>query len=195
MKPKPLLCLALALSGGLLGCSNPARSPQKSEQWNGSPVLPLITNANQWPGFQILPPITNANPSILQPISVRVPTKLAVERTADTLSVEIDRSSFESTNLMVGSNMLMGVESEFYIYTQGESRPANGGYSLGGDFNLGKYVWHTKENGIPLPGRKYIVERGLTIFETDIPPQHMWHPQGSENYKVLWKRTLKQIVE
>jgi hypothetical protein len=43
--------------------------------------------------------------------------------------------------------------------------------------------------------QKYVVEMDLTVFETDIPPQHMWHPQGSKNYKVLWQRTLRQTVE
>ena len=97
---------------------------------------------------------------------------------------------------MVGTNMVTGVESEFYVYPEGEPRPANGGSGLGGtDFNLGTIFWHTKLDGIPLPGRKYVVESELAVFETDIPGQHMWSPQGSKNYKVLWQRTLKQTVE
>jgi hypothetical protein len=146
--------------------------------------------------FSILPPITNANPSIRHPISIRVPTQLKIERTTDTLSMEIATNSFESTNLMVGTNMVTGVESKVYVYAEGESRPANGGYGLGGtDFNLGTSFWHTKQEGIPLPGKKYVVELELAVFETDIPPQHMWSPQGSKNFKVLWRRTLKQTVE
>jgi hypothetical protein len=45
-----------------------------------------------------------------------------------------------------------------------------------------------------MSAQKYIVEMDLTVFETDIPGQHMWDPH-SKNYKVLWQRTLKQIVE
>jgi hypothetical protein len=155
----------------------------------------------QWHGFPILPPITNANPSIRLPFLIHVPTELkiertTVERTTDMLSVEINRSSLEATNLMVGTNMVTGVESILYIYPEGEPRPANGGYGLGGtDFNLGTIFRHTKQEGIPLPGKKYVVELDLIVFETDIPSQHMWRPQGSKIYKVLWRRTLKQTVE
>jgi hypothetical protein len=182
MKPKLILSLALVLSGGLFGCSAIAQSSAKPDQWQP---------------FQIIPPMTNANPSIRHPVSIRVPTKLKIERTPDTLSETIDTNSFESTNLMVGTNMMTGVESKIYVYPEGESRPANGGLGLssGLDFNLGVVYWHTKQDGIPLPGKKYVVEIDLAAFETDIPPQHYWNPQGSKNYKVLWQRTLKQIVE
>jgi len=181
MKPKLLLGLALVLSGGWLGCSAFAE---------------ISTNSNQWRGFEILPPITNANPSIRVPLLIHVPTKLKVKRVSDTLSVEIDKSSLEASNLMVGTNMVTGVQSKEYVFPEGEPRPANGRYGLGGtDFNLGKSFWHTKQEGIPLPGKNYVVEVDLTVFETDVPPQHTWQPQGSKNYKVLWQRTLKQTVE
>ena len=183
MKSKIILCLALVLSGGLFGCSTTVQSSAKSEQWHG---------------FPILPPITNTNPSIRLPLLVHVPTKLKIERTTDMLSVKIhNQSSLETTNLMVGTNMVTGVQSELYIYPVGEPRYAkwlNSG--LGGtDFNSGTSFWHTKQEGIPLPGKRYVVEMDLIVFETDIPPQHHWSPQGSKNYKVLWQRTLKQTVE
>ena len=180
MNLKLILGLALVLSCGLLGCSAIADNP---------------ANSNQWRGFEILPPITNANPSIRLPLLVHVPTKLKIEGTTDTLSVEIDKSSLEATNLMVGTNMVTGVENGIYVYPDGEPRPAIGGYGLGGtDFNLGTSFWHTKQDGIPLPGKKYVVEVELTVFETDIPPQHMWSPHG-KNYKAIWQRTLKQTVQ
>jgi len=181
MNPKLLLCLALVLSGGLSGNFAAVQSSAKADKWQP---------------FQIIPPITNADPSIRCPVSVRVPTKLKIERTSDTLSETIDTNSFESTNLMVGTNMVTGVEGKIYVYPEGESRPANGGDSLssGLDFNLGVDYWHTKQDGIPLPGKKYVVEIDLAAFETDIPPQHDWEPYG-KNYKVLWRRTLKQTIE
>jgi hypothetical protein len=181
MNPKIILCLALVLSGGLFSHFATAESSAKPDQWRG---------------FPILPPITNANPSIRYPISIRVPTKLKIERTSDMLSETIDTNSFESTNLMVGTNMVTGVESKIYVYPEGEPRPANGGLGLSGGlaFNLGVGYWHTTQDGIPLQGKKYVVEIDLAAFETDIPPQHHWEPYG-KNYKVLWQRTLKQIVE
>ena len=181
VKPKLILYLALVLSGGLFGHSVIAQSSVKPDQWQP---------------FPILPPITNANPAIHCTISIRVPTKLKIERMSDMLSETIDTNSFESTNLIVGTNMVTGVEGKIYVYPEGESRPANGGDSLssGLDFNLGLRYWHTKQDGIPVPGKKYVVEIDLAIFETDIPPQHHWEPYG-KNYRVLWRRTLKQTVE
>jgi hypothetical protein len=159
----------------------------------GLSVRPPPTNSF---GFPLLPPIAGADPSIRHPVSVHVPAKLQIERTADMLSVEIDKSLLEATNLMVGTNMVTGVENKTYVYPAGESRTANGrlGLSSGLDFNLGVCYWHTKQGGIPLPGKKYVVEIDLTAFETDIPPQHDWSPHG-KNYKILWQRTLKQTVK
>jgi hypothetical protein len=159
------------------------------------PVLQIKPPMNSF-GFPFYPPITDVNPSIRCTISVRFPTKLKIERTSDMLSETIDTNSFESTNPMVGTNMVTGVESKIYVYPEGESRPANGGLGLssGLDFNLAVVYWHTKQDGIPVPGKKYVVEMDLAAFETDIPPQHMWSPYG-KNYKILWQRTLKQTVE
>jgi hypothetical protein len=33
----------------------------------------------------------------------------------------------------------------------------------------------------------------VTVFETDIPAQHMWTPAASKKYKVLWSGTLKTV--
>ena len=184
MNSKLILCLALVLTGGLFDHFASAQSP---------------ANSNEWPGFTILPPITNANPSIRVPLLVHVPTKLKIEQASDTLTMEIDKSSLEVTNLMAGTNMVTGVESKIYVYREGESRPAIGGYGLGGiDFNLGTSIWHIKADRVPInpmSTQKYVVEMDLIVFETDILPQHMWRPQESKKYKMLWQRTLKQTVK
>src|SRR5476649_2186615 len=102
MKLKLILGLALVLSGGLLCCRSGVQNLPKT---------------NKIPDFPYFPPITNADPTILHQISVRVPTRLKVERTTDTLSVTIDAdtNSFESTNLMIGTNMVVGVRTEDYV--------------------------------------------------------------------------------
>jgi hypothetical protein len=185
-KPKIILGLALVLGGISLLGSTAAQSSSHSAKG---------------PSFPTSPPITNANPSIRLPLLVHVPAKLKIERTTDMLSVEIDNQSLlEATNLMVGTNRVTGVKSELYVYPVGETRPAPandgayGGLASGLDFNLGTHILHTKPDGIPLPGIKYVVEVDLTAFETDIPRGHFGQP-FSKNYKVLWRRTLKQIVE
>ena len=147
-------------------------------------------------GFPLRPPIANADASIRYPVSVRVPTRLKILRTADTLAVETDTNSFESVIITVGTNMVTGVQSELFVYMEGEAKPANGGWGLASGlfFNLGVSYWHSHPDGIPLPGKKYIVETELTAFETDVPAQHMWDPQGGK-YRALWRGTLKQTVE
>jgi len=132
------------------------------------------------------------------PLLVQVPTQLKLERTTDLLSVGVDNENgLEATNLMVGTNMVTGVQSELYVHPVGEPRPVSGngaGLASGLHFNLGTHFLHIKPDGLPLPGVKYVVEMDLTVFETDKPAGHRWSPQG-KNYKVLWRRTLKQVVE
>jgi hypothetical protein len=192
MKSKLVLCLALVLNGGWFAHFAAAQNSAKS---------------NLWRGFPILPPVTNANPSIRCPISIRVPTKLKIERTTHALSVEIDTNSFESTNITVGTNMIIGVQSTCSVYLANDSfgaalgRPMGAltdrmgwGLCAGMDFNLGKMIWNKKGDGVPLSGKKYVVEAVLAVFETDITPQHEWSPYG-KNFKIIWQRTLKQTVE
>src|SRR5258706_9476757 len=172
---------AAAVLIGSVGCSSSA--PQQ----HGSGV----------PEFPILPPIEDAEPSKRQVVLVRVPTKLHIERTTETLAVEVDRSSLERTNLLIGAKMVTGVQSELYVYPEGNSRPSQSiclGLNGGVDFNLGTDYLNVKREGIPATGKKCVVEMDLEIFETDIPPQHEWSPFGGK-YQVLWRRTLKQTVE
>ena len=149
-----------------------------------------------WQGFRVLPPIPDADSSIRNEVIIKVPTKLAVMRTTDTLSIAVDRGSFDTTRITVGSKLVTGVQNELFVYSEGDARPFEGrrnGLS-GVDFNLGTSILNAKQEGIPVPGKKYVVEMDMAIFETDIPPQHMWSPH-SKNYRILWKRTLKQTVE
>jgi hypothetical protein len=46
---------------------------------------------------------------------------------------------------------------------------------------------------VPNAGERYTVEVRLTLFETDIPPQHHWAP-GTGKYKILWAKALKADV-
>lgn len=142
-------------------------------------------------------PVADANPAITSSLALKVPTKLIIERTPDTLSVSVDdQKNIEAVKLDAGSKMIVGVQFELFVYPEGEARPATERSSgLGGpDFNLGTRTLNAKQDGIPAKGVKYVVEMDLVVFETDVPPQHMWSPAGSKKYKVLLRRTLKQIV-
>jgi hypothetical protein len=131
MNPKFLLCLALALSGIWLGSSAVAQD------------TPEPTNRH---GFLMFPPITNVNFLITHRVSVRVPTKLKIERMAGMLSVTFDTNEFESTNLVIGSNAVTVVLGKLFAWPVGEPRPTNwiGGWQdVGLNFNPGTVVLST----------------------------------------------------
>jgi hypothetical protein len=48
---------------------------------------------------------------------------------------------------------------------------------------------------IPQPGIEYVVEYRVTLFETDLPGQHMWRPLSGKHYRVLWTRNFRQITK
>ena len=167
------------------------------------PGLSIKLSSKHSIGLPVLPPIAEANPLIRQPLMVQVPTRLKIERTADMLSVTIETNGFESTNLMVGKNMVTGVESRCSIFSGPEAswvvavNPLKQrlGLSSGLDFNPGKAIWNTLTDGIPAAGKQYVIWLELTAFETDVPPQHEWNPRADKSYRVLWQRTLRQAVD
>jgi hypothetical protein len=152
--------------------------------------------------FPSYPPTPDADPSIRHDVVVAVPDRLSVERTPDRISVRFDSASPESVKITLGDRMTMGVKWELRVWGEGDARPAepNGGVSMASPItssDLGVLknaggILNRAQGGIPAPGKSYIVEEDLTIFETDIPAQHMWSPT-SKKYKVLWEGKLQSI--
>ena len=149
------------------------------------------------------PPAADADPSVRHEVVVPVPTRLSVERTSDRLSVGFDPASPRNVTITVGKKMTIGVKYEMRVFTQGDARPidaAGVGYSsipepvvpsdLG--FLNGKAFLNKAQGGIPAPGKRYIIEEDVSIFETDVPAQHLWSPE-SNRYRVLWAETLKTV--
>jgi hypothetical protein len=162
----------------------------------GGPQRPAAGGA-KFKGFPVLPPVPTADPSVRHEEVFRLPTRLRLRRTDGRLSVGIDPGSLEPVQLQVGKDMVTGSKQQFVVLRAG--KPVVSGYSslqgwapgstprAAGDlFNLGPHE-------LPRPGEAYTVEVRLTLFETDIPAQHMWSPEGGK-YRVLWSRTLKQEV-
>ncbi|MDQ3566256.1 MAG: hypothetical protein M3436_19990 [Pseudomonadota bacterium] len=128
-----------------------------------------------------------------------MPTALKAFRTPTQLLVREDHQTLKPVKLRVGSNMLLGMTSEYYIYPVGGVRPAEPqrrGLSSGTPRkgNVRTAVFHPKRNDILEPEKPCVVEVEIAIVETDIPPQHMWSPK-SDKYKALWRTTLRQTVE
>lgn len=158
----------------------------------------LVSGQAQHP--PIYTPTADADPSIRHDVVVAVPTRLSVERTPDRLVVGFDLTSTEGVKTTLGDRMTMGVKWELRVWGEGEARPveANGGVGLGGPVNSsdlglnGKDFLSRSQGGIPESGKSYIVEEDVSIFETDIPAQHMWSPT-SKKYSVLWENKIQYV--
>jgi hypothetical protein len=148
------------------------------------------------------PPTADADPSVRHEVVVPMPTRLSIERTPDRISVGFDSASPQSVKIMVGKLMSIGVKYEMRVYGEGEARPveANGGVGLAGVnepinpnvkavLTNGKAFLNRAQGGIPAPGKSYVIEEDISIFETDIPAQHFSSPT-SKKYKVLWENKL-----
>jgi len=129
-------------------------------------------------------------------VEVRVPGALSVARGIDTLAVSIDPVSFASTVVTVDPGTTLGVETYVFVFTDRQSRPTQGRHGLasGADFALGTYRWNTRQDGLPPSDAKYVAEMDLVLFETDVPPTHLWDPHAGA-FKPLWTRTLRQAEE
>ena len=147
------------------------------------------------------PPTADADPHIRHDVVVAVPTRLTVERTPDRIFVGFDLTSADGVKITLGDRMTMGVKHELRVWGEGEARPAeaNGGFGQAGpitstDLPLlnGKAFLDRAQDGIPAPGKSYVIEEDVTIFETDIPAQHMWSPT-SKKYRVLWEGKIQSV--
>jgi hypothetical protein len=160
-------------------------------------VLLVCGKAQHPPSY---PPIADADPLIRHDVVVAAPTRLSVERTPDRLIIGFDLTSAEGVKFTLGDRMTMGVKWELRVWGEGESRPVEAnGFGMGGpvtssDLGIlnGKTFLNKAEGGIPAPGKNYIVEEDVSIFETDIPAQHMWSPTSGK-YRVLWENKIQYV--
>lgn len=176
-----LLVLLVPVSVILDGCAKPAQRN----------VRPIRFE------FPKRPPIHDADPSVRHEVVAKIPTRLEVRRGESTLSVRVDPNTLKDTIFMIGANMVTGYHSEMSVYSMDDTMHARAGrlgMGSGLDFTRQLFNISTKHDSIPVAGERYIIKMDLDIFETDIPPQHMWRP-GSKKYHVLWKSTIRQVIE
>lgn len=139
-------------------------------------------------------PIAGADLSVREKREVQVPAGIRAFRTADALAVCADSGPLKPITPEVGKKMVLGMRRKFYLYREGTARPARPSYEeLGGPLtktsNLPQF-YQAEPFGALRRGQPYVVEFEITIFETDIPGQHMWSPESGK-YKVLWQTTLQ----
>jgi hypothetical protein len=144
-------------------------------------------------GFPVIPPIADADPTDRHPVSLRVPRKLQVERRGESLTVTI--ADFQTVKLTVGRNMVTGIQCEENIQHGAAVLPLRMTLGSGHTVEPFEHVFTRGGDKIPSSEEKYSVEYEVTIFETDVPAQHLWAPQRGKLYKVLWTHTFKQLVQ
>jgi len=132
-----------------------------------------------------------------------MPARLSVQRTPSRLCVSYDLSSLRKVKVAVGERMAIGMKDELRVYVKGDAQPLHAGrfgYASinepvipfsNPDFLKSTSCLDSVQDGIPAPGKRYVIEVDISLFETDIPPQHMWMPEGSKRYRVLWDKKLK----
>jgi hypothetical protein len=106
--------------------------------------------------------------------------------------------------ITAGNRMTIGVKYEMCVHAKGGARPPNaGGFgyaeikedvspSAPGFLN-GAASLNRAQGGIPVPGKRYVTEENISIFETDVPARHMWCA-ASGRYRFLWTETLKTVT-
>jgi hypothetical protein len=146
--------------------------------------------------FPILPAVPTADPAVRSEKEFRVPSRLRVSRPGRCVGVEAVPGALESAKVTVGKDMVTGLRYEVSVYRNGKLALSGPGGMQSG---LGPYSPVAASVGEVggkdfRPGEKYRADLRLTLFETDIPPQHCWAPETGR-YKVLWSRTLTLEVE
>jgi hypothetical protein len=147
-------------------------------------------------GFPILPPVPTADPTVRSEKEFRVPSRLRVCRSGRQVGVEAVPGALETVKVTVGKDMVTGLRYEASVYRDGKlvlSGPGGMQSGPGANPQVAATVGEVGSKDFQ-PGDKYQVKLRLTLFETDIPPQHLWSPETGR-YKVLWSRTLTREVE
>jgi hypothetical protein len=158
---------------------------------SGASEAPATAGASFDP-FPVMAPVADADPSTRTPVTVGIPVTMRVVRRGESLLVSFP--TVQSTNLTLGHKLVTGFRREDTLYCDGTARPL--GMSLQGGllFESSTNVLPFKIGTLPTMGREFTLEHRVTIFETDMPVQHMWSPQSGKHYGVLWARTFRETV-
>jgi len=168
----------------------------------------ILFAAQLVPLFPGYPHTPDADPSTRHQVEVSIPTRLSVQRAAGRFSISYDLASLRNVKITVGSKMTIGMKDELRVYIKGDARPSRYRSVLEGsmsetapravplpDANLLKSTetLTSAQDGIPAAGKRYIIEHDIILFETDVPAQHMWSPESSRNYRLLWEKKLNTV--
>jgi hypothetical protein len=96
---------------------------------------------------------------------------------------------------MVGHKRITGVMRENSLHHDGIAKPRD--MSLQGRlvFAASTNVVTLGQVGISRSGQEFTLEHRDTLFETDVPAQHLWSPQSGKNHRVLWTHAFRETVK
>lgn len=133
-------------------------------------------------------------------VSVLMPTRLKGVRSASRLAISYDLGGLKPIRVLLEDGMSLGMRDELRVYAQGDPRPEKPmGIGLnsvdtnhpGSTSHLKSTIYYNRsQGGIPAPGKTYLIEEDITLFQTGSPAGHMWDPMKGPNYEVLWQGTV-----
>ena len=140
------------------------------------------------PLFPEIPPRTDVDPADRHAVIYRVPDKLKVAW--DGASLDVALADFKDLPLTVGRNMITGIRCEGVKL--GGAKSSN--IKMASEVKVVEPFEDLIPRGQVPTGENAFVEYTITIFETDVPAQHMWMPGSGKHYKVLWTHTFKEVI-
>ena len=159
----------------------------------GNPAAVPMTADTPVGLFSIIEPLADADPSIRHVVEVNVPTIMRVVSRGN--SVTVSFPTLVPMNLTVGDRMETGIRYKQTLHLDGVERFLSRSLHGGLAFEPGDIVLALGRDGVPEPGQEFILEQQVTMFETDIPTQHMWSPKVGKYYRVLWTQTFRQTIK
>lgn len=159
----------------------------------GNPAAVPMTADTPIGLFSIIEPLADADPSIRHVVEVNVPSIMRVVSRGN--SVTVSFPTLVPMNLTVGDRMETGIRYKQTLHLAGVERFLSRSLHGGLAFNPGEVVLTQGRDGVPEPGQEFILEQQVTMFETDIPTQHMWSPKVGKHYRVLWTQTFRQTIK
>lgn len=146
-----------------------------------------------FPGFPQPPPVPGANPAVRHEVVLLAPAALSVRKAEDgALAIGWVKANPIALRVAVGHRMVVGTRMDEGVWVGDERIAAHDTETL-----LGGEPLHAVDSkgflrDLPAPSDDAPVTLRATVqvFETDVPPQHHWSPEG-ERYRVLWERTYE----
>ena len=137
--------------------------------------------------FEELAPIPDADPEIRHEEVFGIPARLLIGPGEAGTYVSFDSTSVRAVKVTVGRKMVVGCEWTLYYFdgTKKMELRRNLGASPEMLLGSGRMVFRGLEAIADSMGSLQLIAE-LTLFETDIPIQHMWNPKLGK-YRPLWK--------